>query len=108
MLTNTRAAFRGPNSFRGPLLACYRVLRLLLGASALLLAACASAPPADEGRMPDMPPALVEWSARELPGKRPTRYTVAQRDGRSCVLAEANRSVSLWRRPLQLAPQQLG
>lgn len=43
-------------------------------------------------------PALQGWSARALPGKQATRYSVAQRGGRPCVLAQAQNSVSLWRR----------
>ncbi|MBA4341551.1 MAG: hypothetical protein C0423_05285 [Methylibium sp.] len=51
---------------------------------------------------------LPEWSARELPGKRATRYSFAKQDGQPCLMAQADRSVSLWRRRLQLAPESLG
>ena len=54
-----------------------------------------------------MPSALAAWSGRELPGKRPTQYSYAQRGGQGCVLAQASRSVSLWRRPLQLPAEQI-
>lgn len=54
-------------------------------------------------------PAMLEgWSGRELPGKRATLYSLTQRDGQACLLARADRSASLWRRGLQLDPQQLG
>lgn len=54
-----------------------------------------------------MPPALADWSARKLPGKKITRYSFAQRGGRACVLAEAAQSVSLWRRALDLPAEDL-
>lgn len=57
---------------------------------------------------PAAEPELPGWSARELPGKRATRYSLARRDGQACVLAQAERSASLWRRPLRLEAGQLG
>lgn len=51
---------------------------------------------------------MQDWSTRELPGKRATRYSMTKLDGQRCVLAQADRSASLWRRRLQLAPDQLG
>jgi len=70
----------------------------------LLLAACAS-PPAPQS--PPMPEHLSAWSARSLPGKRLTDYSFVQRGGRACVLGQAKQSVSLWRRPLDLAAGQV-
>lgn len=61
---------------------------------ATALAACAHREP--------VPAPSPDWSARELPGKRATRYELAQRDGRTCILARADRSASLWRRRLHL------
>lgn len=49
-----------------------------------------------------MPDLLSAWSERDLPGKRSTDYSFAERGGRACVLARADRSVSVWRRALQL------
>jgi hypothetical protein len=69
------------------------------------LAACAVPPSTGS---PDMPPALAGWSLRELPGKRLTQYSYARRADRACVLAQASRSVSLWRRHLQLPADQIG
>lgn len=54
-----------------------------------------------------MPAALADWSARELPGKQITQYSMAHRGGQACVLAKASQSVSLWRRPLKIEPGQL-
>ncbi|MDC8771561.1 DUF3047 domain-containing protein [Roseateles albus] len=54
-----------------------------------------------------MPEALVDWSAKELPGKRVTQYSLAKRGGQDCVLAQAAESVSLWRRALKIEPEQL-
>ncbi|WP_397535968.1 DUF3047 domain-containing protein [Roseateles sp.] len=50
---------------------------------------------------------LREWAPRDLPGKRPTRYAISTQDGQSCLMAQADRSVSLWRRRLQLGPDVL-
>lgn len=74
---------------------------------ALLLAACATAPEPPAPAAAPTDPALQAWSARELPGKRATRYSLARRDGRACVLAQAERSASLWRRPLRLEAGQV-
>ncbi|MET0517699.1 MAG: DUF3047 domain-containing protein [Burkholderiaceae bacterium] len=77
---------------------------------ACLLAGCATERPGSaraevesEARHADGASALRDWSPRELPGKKPTRYRLASRAGQACVLAEAERSVSLWRRPLALS-----
>lgn len=76
---------------------------------ACLLAGCASERPAaaqaqvdSEARHAGSASASRDWSPRELPGKKPTRYRLDSRAGSACVLAEAERSVSLWRRPLDL------
>lgn len=78
----------------------------LAAASVLTLWGCAQTPPTPQS--PTVEPALAGWSARELPGKRQTRYSMARRDGQACVLAQAERSASLWRRSLRLEAQQLG
>lgn len=83
--------------------------RLALLSAAVLLGGCASSldrsQPLD-GDAP-MPPALADWSERDLPGKRSTDYSFAARDGRACVLARADRSVSVWRRSLRLDAARL-
>jgi hypothetical protein len=43
-----------------------------------------------------------------LPGKRLTQYSLANRAGQSCVLAQASKSVSLLRRALDIDASQLG
>lgn len=48
------------------------------------------------------------WSAQALPGKRATQYAVARRDGRSCLLARADQSASLWRRKLDIDAGAIG
>lgn len=50
---------------------------------------------------------LAEWSPRELPGKPRTRYSLAQRGGQTCLLAQADKSASLWRRFVRVDPQQI-
>jgi len=78
---------------------------LLAAAAALCLAACAHVQPAQQGARPLA--GLQDWSARELPGKRATQYSLGQRAGQACVLAQAQESASLWRRQLTLLPQQV-
>ena len=71
-------------------------LVLLLG----MMGGCATQRVADDAaalQAQDQP-----WSAQVLPGKRATRYEVAQRGGRRCLLAQAEQSASLWRRKLKL------
>lgn len=80
----------------------------LFAALALTLWGCAQTPPQTPPQPPATEPALAGWSARELPGKRLTRYSMARREGQACVLAQAERSASLWRRSLRLEAQQLG
>jgi hypothetical protein len=48
------------------------------------------------------------WSHRTLPGKRPTRYQVTQLEGRWVVKADADASVSLFRRNLRVETVDLG
>jgi hypothetical protein len=55
-----------------------------------------------------LPASLSDWTARDLPVKRATRYSVDKRAGQPCVLAQANRSVSLLRRKLNVTPDELG
>ena len=79
-----------------------------LGVLALLLGCVAPAPSgpglASSGTLPA---ALKEWSARDLPGKRVTHYSMAHRAGQACVLARATQSVSLWRRPMAVDPESI-
>lgn len=79
---------------------------LLAGLMLSGLWGCSTVPPAE----PAVPaePELTGWSSRELPGKPATRYSMAKRGGRACVLAQAERSASLWRRTLKLDPQYIG
>lgn len=82
-----------------------------VAAALLLLGGCASTSlPEDAPAQPSAPPMpvhLADWSPRALPGKRSTAYSLVQRGGRDCVLAQARQSVSLWRRSLDLAPEQV-
>jgi hypothetical protein len=71
-----------------------------IAASALLLAGCASVPPATTDG----------WHPVRLPGKAATRYEPVLKDGRPAVLAAADRSASLWRRhvePPQATPGEV-
>lgn len=55
-----------------------------------------------------MPAGMEAWSARALPVKPATRYSMAKRAGHNCVLAQAHHSASLWRRKLDVSPGVLG
>lgn len=87
-----------------------RLFRGVLLASSVALASCAwqtTKPVQNEGAESAAAGALREWSSRELPGKTATKYSLIERAGRACVLAQANKSASLWRRGMKLAPEQL-
>lgn len=48
------------------------------------------------------------WHAQRLPGKRVTAYGPGYQQGRACLQANADRSASLWRRPVHVEPAALG
>jgi len=48
------------------------------------------------------------WIEHRLPTKRPTEYSLVQRDGREAIAARAESSVSVMRRDLRVEPAQLG
>jgi hypothetical protein len=76
-------------------------LSAVLGLAALAaLTSCASRPP--EG------PVAGGWHAVTLPGKQPTHYSTVHHEGRSAVLAHAERSASMWRHKLAVPAQKLG
>lgn len=62
------------------------------------LAACTVTPPPDAS----------DWHAVALPGKSATRYEWTEKDGRSCVQADAERSASMWRKRVAMAPASVG
>jgi hypothetical protein len=69
----------------------------------MLLVACASPTAAPES---DTLPG--GWHAVALPGKLRTQYTRAHKDGREAVAARSERSASMLRKRVQIAPGQLG
>ena len=81
-----------------------RPQRLIVAIAAVLLAACAAAPP-----LPGVEPAgLTVWHPVLLPGKRATAYAPEVKEGRPAVAARADRSASLWRRHVRVPPSALG
>lgn len=62
---------------------------------------------AGEGVAGDPTPAVV-WEHLPLPGKAATRFAYERKDGRDVVTAVAQSSVSMKRRRLDIAPQDLG
>jgi hypothetical protein len=52
--------------------------------------------------------ALPPWQPQRLPGKRLTAYAPGSQQGRPCLQAKADRSASLWRRPVHVEPAALG
>lgn len=87
---------------------CSRVGLLSLLVALGLMGCSAPKSPEDSRMSAPMPEALSEWSARPLPGKRLTQYSLANRAGQPCVLAQATQSVSLLRRALDIDPSYLG
>lgn len=98
---------------------CLRRLGVLL--PALLLAACASAPP--PAADPPVPIADSPWAAQSasprggpagrwthqvFPGKTATSFEYVRIDGRDAVAVRADASASMLRQPLRLDPDQLG
>ncbi len=73
---------------------------LALSGLLFLLAACTG--PVTRPAAPD------GWHAVGLPGKTATRYSTSFKDGRPAIAAESQRSASMWRRKLQVAPDVLG
>ncbi len=69
-------------------------------AAVLLLAGCATTPPAgDTGD---------HWHPVPLPGKTPTLYTAAHKDGRPSTAAISDKSASMWRRRVDLPAPAVG
>ena len=66
----------------------------------LCLGGCALTPPAE-------PADPAQWHAVTLPGKPPTLYASARKDGRDCTSAVSERSASMWRRRLNVPAQDL-
>ena len=50
----------------------------------------------------------VGWHAVGLPGKSPTHYRAAHKEGRDALAAESERSASMWRQKVQVAPDRVG
>jgi hypothetical protein len=85
---------------------------LAAGLAVVVLAGCAVTPGAPAAASP--PDAALaagfgpDWQGVPLPGKRHTRYQAASEAGRSCLHASADRSASMWRRKVHVAPADLG
>lgn len=79
---------------------------LQLGACTTPVPAPGALPPAESAA--DASTGFDGWSHRTLPGKRPTRYLLTQVEGRWVVKADADASVSLFRRSLRVEPVDLG
>ena len=93
-------------------------LARLVGVMALLgLGACATMAPGGDGAdgplakwVPYALPGLpgdAQWQHQTFPGKQPTHYASSQHDGRPALLAEANASASVVRKPVHVAPGDL-
>jgi len=52
-------------------------------------------------------PGEASWQRQTFPGKEPTRYSSGEHGGRPALLAEANASVSVVRKPVHVAPGDL-
>jgi Protein of unknown function (DUF3047) len=72
----------------------------------LVLVGCAA--PGKDPTASDSAAAQQGWQAVLLPGKAPTRYAWADKDGVRSIAARADRSASIWERSLSRQPDQLG
>lgn len=72
--------------------------RTLIVAAGAALAGCASVP-----RRPVLDAADC-WHEVRLPGKLPTLYALADKQGRRAIAARADRSASMWRKRLPSVP----
>lgn len=71
--------------------------RGLIAGAALALAGCAIAPSGSR-----------DWHDLRIPGKTSTRYRWQDKEGRRAVLAEADRSASMWRKHQPMAADRIG
>lgn len=111
-----RKARKGPtvSSMNHPLRR--KRLSVLGGLAAGLLVGCTSVPehPAgsDSTAATEAPigrlDAFAGWEVRHFPGKRQTQYHRERLDGRDALRAEADRSVSMFRRAVRLEAAALG
>ena len=95
--------------------------RCLLLVAAAFLAACASPPGADRPLSGDDPAsnpwaqasvsetavASTGWKHQEFPGKRANRYQYVQVDGRHAMAVSASSSISMLRKVVRVAPEDL-
>ena len=63
---------------------------------------------ADAGALHWSPADQVKWEPVLFPGKSPTQYQTEIVGSRSTLVARANSSVSMLRKPLRIEPSQLG
>lgn len=73
--------------------------RRLAPALAIALLGCATPPPVADA---------TDWHPVAIPGKEFTRYEPAQKEGRSALQATSERSASMWRKRVDVAPALLG
>ncbi len=82
------------------------MFRLCLVLFALIVSACSSAPtPPAQGSVLAGP--WAAWQDYPLPGKRSTVYRTQRDADQFVVLAQADRSASMFRRPLRIDPMRL-
>jgi hypothetical protein len=75
----------------------------------LALSACAAPPLApDAPAQPDPELSTGDWQPVALPGKLRTRYSQEHKDGRDAVAARSERSASMLRKRVLIAPEKLG
>ncbi|WP_298932905.1 DUF3047 domain-containing protein [uncultured Ramlibacter sp.] len=96
----------------------------LLAVASMLLCGCSALPVAepqsDVGRSPwatqsvhagmeeRAGPAAGQWQHYRLPGKTPTEFSYARKDGRHCIAAMAQSSASMLRNAVRIEPADLG
>lgn len=75
----------------------------LAPALAIWLSGCANV-----ANAPHVGPGFEDWQPVALPGKSPTRYAWEAKEGRHAVCARSDRSASMLRRRVAVAPSALG
>lgn len=88
-------------------------------AVAALLGACASSPTVPDAELkatpwavastrPSVSPHAPGWKHHPFPGKQPTHFTYTRKDGRDAMAVSAVSSASMLRKPVRVAPEDLG
>ena len=85
-------------------LQCAALVAAFAAAALLSVTACSSTPQLDASSATNH----AQWQPFQLPAKRPTKYLATTVDGRPVIEAEADNTLSLYRRRLRVEARELG